>query len=282
MVAGETPMRQIELPGGLSVPALGQGTWKMGENASRAADERAALLAGVEAGMTLIDTAEMYGDGSTERFLGETLAGRRDQVFLVSKAYPHNASRQGLAAACEASLKRLRTDRLDLYLLHWPGSVPLAETVEGMQALRSAGKIRSWGVSNFDTDDMEDLVAAGGGDCAANQILYNVTRRSPEFDLVPWLADHLMALIAYSPVEQGRLPDSAALRKVADAHAATPYQIALAWAMRDGAISIPKAGSIAHVKENRAAADVTLTADDLAALDAAFDPPKRKSNLAML
>ena len=277
-----TLMRQIELPGGLHVPALGQGTWKMGENASNAAGERAALLAGIEAGMTLIDTAEMYGGGSTERFLGEALAGRRDQVFLVSKAYPQNASRQRLAAACEASLKRLRTDRLDLFLLHWPGTVPLAETVEAMQALRSAGKIRSWGVSNFDTEDMEHLVAAGGGDCAVNQILYNVTRRSPEYDLVPWLAERRVALMAYSPVEQGRLPESPALRSIAEEHGATPYQVALAWAMRDGAIAIPKAGSVVHVEENRAAAELALSGEDLAAIDAAFPPPKRKSNLAML
>ena len=275
-------MRQIELPDGRSVPALGQGTWKIGENSARAPTERAALLAGIDAGMTLIDTAEMYGDGATERFLGETLVGRRDQVFLVSKAYPQNASRKRLPAACEASLRRLRTDRIDLYLLHWPGSVPLVETVEAMEALVASGKIRAWGVSNFDVDDMEDLMAAGGERCATNQVLYNVTRRGPEFDLVPWLDAKAIPLMAYSPVEQGRLPDSPALQAVARAHDASPYQVALAWAMRGGAIAIPKAATPIHVRDNRAAAEIVLTAADLATIDAAFPPPQEKSNLAML
>ena len=275
-------MRQIELPDGRSVPAVGQGTWKMGESSSRAATERAALLAGIDAGLTLIDTAEMYGDGATERFLGETLAGRRDEVFLVSKAYPQNASRKRLPAACEASLRRLRTDRLDLYLLHWPGSIPLAETVQAMEALVASGKIRAWGVSNFDADDMDDLMAAGGERCATNQVLYNVTRRGPEFDLVPLLAAKAIPLMAYSPVEQGRLPDSAALQAVARAHDASPYQVALAWAMRSGAIAIPKAATVAHVRDNRAATEIDLSDEDHAAIDAAFPPPQEKSNLAML
>ena len=265
------------------MPALGQGTWKIGEDRSRAAVEREALLAGIELGMTLIDTAEMYGDGATERLLAGVLAGgRREGVFLVSKAYPQNAGRRSLPAACEASLRRLRTDRLDLYLLHWPGPVPLAETVEAMEALVAAGKIRAWGVSNFDAEEMDDLVEAGGGACATNQVLYNVARRGPEYDLVPWLARHRMPLMAYSPVEQGRLPAKPALRDVAERHAATPMQVALAWAMRDGAIAIPKAGTVAHVRENRRAADIVLNEDDLVTLDAAFPPPSRKVRLAML
>ena len=275
-------MRQIKLPGGASVPALGQGTWNMGEDRASAAGEREALLAGIDAGMTLIDTAEMYGDGSTETFLGDVLAGRRDEVFLVSKAYPQNASRKRLPAACDASLKRLRTERLDLYLLHWRGNVPLGETIEAMHALKAAGKIGAWGVSNLDTDDMEELVAAGGDDCATNQALYNITRRGPEYDLVPWLARRHIPLMAYSPVEQGRLPDRPALRRVAEAHGVSPYQVALAWVMRDGAIAIPKAASLAHVRDNRTAADLVLTPDDVAALDADFAPPSRKVRLAML
>ena len=275
-------MRQIELPGGLQVPVLGQGTWKMGENASNAKQEQAALLAGIDSGMTLIDTAEMYGEGRTERFLGDALIGRRDEVFLVSKAYPQNASRKRLPAACEASLKRLRTDRLDLYLLHWPGNVPLDETIEAMEALVARGSIRAWGVSNFDVDDMEALLAAGGEGCAANQVLYNISRRGPEFDLVPWLKARHIPLMAYSPVEQGRLPDSPALRSIAATREVSPYAIALAWSIRDGAIAIPKAGTIAHVEANRIAADLELTVDECAALDAAFPPPSRKVRLAML
>ena len=275
-------MRQIELSGVGRVPALGQGTWKLGEDRAQAASEREALLAGVDAGMTLIDTAEMYGDGSTETFLGEALAGRRDQVFLVSKAYPQNASRERLPTACEASLRRLRTDRLDLYLLHWRGSVPIDETVQAMHALKKAGKIRAWGVSNFDVDDMEELVAAGGDDCACNQVLYNIARRGPEYDLVPWLALRHVSLMAYSPVEQGRLPHHPALCQVAEGHGVSPYQAALAWVMRNGAIAIPKAATLAHVRENRIAADLALTHDDLAALEADFAPPPRKVRLAML
>ncbi len=257
-------MRQIELSGVGRVTALGQGTWKLGEDRAQAASEREALLAGVDAGMTLIDTAEMYGDGSTETFLGEALAGRRDQVFLVSKAYPQNASRERLPTACEASLR------------------PIDETVQAMHALKKAGKIRAWGVSNFDVDDMEELVAAGGDDCACNQVLYNIARRGPEYDLVPWLALRHVSLMAYSPVEQGRLPHHPALCQVAEGHGVSPYQAALAWVMRNGAIAIPKAATLAHVRENRIAADLALTHDDLAALEADFAPPSRKVRLAML
>ncbi|RZI60055.1 MAG: aldo/keto reductase [Zymomonas sp.] len=276
-------MKTIALPDGEKVPALGQGTWMMGERQDRRADEIAALRAGVECGITLIDTAEMYGDGAAETLIGEALGDVRDQLFVISKAYPQNASRQRLGRACEATLKRLGTDRLDLYLLHWPGSVPLGETVEAMEALKAEGKIRHWGVSNLDTDDMEELVAANGGACATDQILYNLTRRGAEHDLLPWLAEHGIPAMAYSPVEQGRLLADRTLAKVATTIGTTPAQVALAWAMRhDDVICIPKAGSVNHVRENRAAADLVLSDADLATLDAAFPRPRTRHPLEML
>ncbi|TPG15363.1 aldo/keto reductase [Sphingomonas oligophenolica] len=276
-------MRTVELKCGEVVPAMGQGTWMMGERPDLRPAETSALRLGVELGMTLIDTAEMYGDGAAETLIGEALGDVRDELFLVSKAYPQNASRKRLAVACEASLRRLGTDRLDLYLLHWRGSVPLAETVEAMEALRSAGKIRHWGVSNLDPDDMIELVGAGGRDCVTDQILYNLTRRGPEHDLLPWLEDHAMPAMAYSPVEQGRLLADLALARVAEAVGATPAQVALAWTLRrDGVIAIPKAGTAAHVRENRAAADLILSDADLAALDDAFPRPQGRGPLEML
>jgi diketogulonate reductase-like aldo/keto reductase len=276
-------MKTATLPGGEKVSPLGQGTWMMGERPERRADEIAALRAGVELGMTLIDTAEMYGDGAAEILIGEALGDVRDRLFLVSKAYPQNASRKRLAGACEASPKRLGTDRLDLYLLHWRGTVPLAETVEAMEVLKSAGKIRHWGVSNLDTDDMNELVASGGSACATNQILYNLTRRGPEHDLLSWLEGRGMPAMAYSPVEQGRLLADRALAQVAETIGATPAQVALAWAMRqDNMIAIPKAGSVAHMRENRAAADLILSDADLAALDAAFPRPRDRRPLETL
>ena len=276
-------MRTLVLPGGARVSVLGQGTWAMGEDPSQRSVETEALHTGIEFGMTLIDTAEMYGDGATEQFLGEALSGLRDRVFLVSKVLPSNAGRGRIARACEASLRRLRTDRLDLYLLHWRGPVPLAETVEGMEALVSAGKIAAWGVSNFDLADMDDLAQAGGSNCATNQILYNPTRRGPEFDLLPALAARGVPAMAYSPIEQGRLPTRGALTAVAARHGANPYQVALAWALRHpGLVAIPKAASAAHVQENADAADITLTAADLQAIDAAFPMPNSKVPLAML
>lgn len=276
-------MRTIRLPSGETVPALGQGTWRLGERHDHRSEETAAIRQGVALGLTLIDTAEMYGDGDPESFLGEALAGLRDQVFLVSKAYPHNAGWDRLPKSCEASLRRLKTDRLDLYLLHWRGGVPLAETIEAMHALQRAGKIRHWGVSNLDTDDMKELEAEGGQDCATNQILYNPARRGPEFDLLPWMERRGMPLMAYSPMEQGRLDGNASLATIACRHDATPLQIALAWALRrPDAIVIPKASTIGHVEENRRALDIALTADDISDLDAAFPPPKRKVALAML
>ena len=276
-------IKTVTLPGGERVPALGQGSWMMGEHSARRADEIAALRAGVDLGMTLIDTAEMYGDGAAETLIGEALGAVRDTLFLVSKAYPHNASRARLVKACEASLARLGTDRLDLYLLHWRGSVPLAETVEAMAALQAAGKIRHWGVSNLDTDDMAELIAAGGGACATDQILYNLTRRGPELDLLPWLGERGIPAMAYSPVEQGRLVADSTLTRIADGIGATPAQVALAWAIRrDGTIAIPKAGTVAHVRENRAAADLILSAEHVAALDAAFPAPRQRRPLEML
>ena len=255
----------------------------MGEDSRLRGQEIAALRSGVEVGMTLIDTAEMYGDGATEALLGEALAGLRDQVFLVSKAYPQNAGRGRLERACEASLRRLQTDHLDLYLLHWRGSIPLAETVEGMEALIAAGKIRRWGVSNLDSSDMDELLHAGGEHCATDQILYNITERGAEFELMPKLAARRMPVMAYSPVGQGRLPHSAALTTIANRYGITPFQVALAWVLRDpNVIAIPKAGDAAHVKDNLRAANLSLDVEDLAAIDADFPPPTRRTRLAML
>jgi diketogulonate reductase-like aldo/keto reductase len=276
-------MRSITLSNGAKASVLGQGTWRLGEDQSRRAAETAAVRAGVELGMTLVDTAEMYGDGNTESFLGHALDGLRDKVFLVSKVYPHNAGRGRIEKACEASLRRLKTNHLDLYLLHWRGSVPLAETVEGMEALKTAGKITAWGVSNLDVADMNELAAAGGGGCVANQILYNLTQRGPEFDLITDLARRSAVAVAYSPVAQGRLPSSGALATVAGRYGVSPYQIALAWVLRDPIVlAIPKAASLEHVHQNAHAANLRLTAGDLEELDAAFPPPKRKTRLAML
>lgn len=275
-------MHSVTLPGGETVPALGQGTWFMGERADRRKAEAAALRRGLDLGMTLVDTAEMYGDGGAEEVVGDAIAGRRAEVFLVSKVYPHNASRKGVPAAAERSLRRLRTDRIDLYLLHWRGSHPLRETVEAFEALREAGKIRYWGVSNLDTGDMEELAGVGGG-CAANQILYNVTRRGVEFDLLPWCAAKAVPVMAYSPIEQGRLPAGGALDAVGRRHGVDRFAVALAWVLRrPGVIAIPKAVRPEHVDANRKAADLALTAEDLAEIDRAFPPPRRKQPLAML
>ena len=276
-------MRNVSFPDGSSVPVLGQGTWNMGENRARSAAETEALRLGIELGMTLIDTAEMYGEGVTEEWLGTALKGLRERVFLVSKVYPHNAGGKKLQRACEDSLKRLKTDRLDLYLLHWMGSIPLADTVEGLEALKRAGKIRAWGVSNLDLSDMNALARAGGENCATNQVLYNVGRRGIEFDLLPALAMQEIPVMAYSPVEQGRLPAGGALQAVAARHGVSRYQVALAWVMRHPhVIAIPKAADVAHVRENRAAAELVLTPQDLAEIDAAFPPPRRKMSLEML
>lgn len=272
------------LPSGHPIPVLGQGTWYMGEDSRDHAREVDALKLGLDLGMTLIDTAEMYADGGAETVVADAIAGRRDEVFLVSKVLPQNASRRGTVAACERSLKRLRTDRIDLYLLHWRGSPDFAETVEAFETLVRDGKIGHWGVSNFDLADMEELAAVpGGGAVQTNQLLYNLTRRGIEHDLKPWLRGRGIPIMAYSPIEQGRMLRHAGLRGVADRHGATPAQVALAWLLRqDGVIPIPKASSPQHVRENRAALDLTLTAEDLADLDRAFPPPRGPRPLEML
>ncbi|RWN61919.1 MAG: aldo/keto reductase [Mesorhizobium sp.] len=277
-------IRTTTLPSGEAVPVLGQGTWKMGEDARRHADEVNALKLGLDLGMTLIDTAEMYASGGAEEVVADATAGRRDEVFLVSKVLPSNASRTGVPAACEASLRHLRTDRIDLYLLHWPGSVPLPETVEAFEALKRAGKIRHWGVSNFDTHEMEELVSLPAGDgVQTNQILYNLSQRGPEFDLAPWSRQRGIPLMAYSPVDQGVLARNASLETIAARHDATPAQLALAWVMaQDGIIAIPKASKQEHIRQNVAALDIELTREDFTEIDRAFPPPRRKQGLQMI
>ncbi len=280
-------MKLVQLPSGRLVPALGQGTWGMGEDRSQRQAEIAALRLGLDLGMTLIDTAEMYGDGGAEEVVGEAIANRRDEVYLVSKVYPHNASRRGVIEACDRSLKRLKTDYLDLDLLHWRGSVPLAETLAGFQRLKQAGKIRDYGVSNFDLDDMEEAISLPGGDgIIVNQVLYNLMHRGVEWDLLPWCRNRDIAIMAYSPIEhspseQGGMLHNPQLNAIAARHGVMPTQVALAWLLHQGVIAIPKASNPAHVRENRAALDLTLTSADLAELDRAFPPPRHKMALAM-
>lgn len=278
------PMKTTTLPCGETLPVLGQGTWRMGEDARRRIEEANALKLGLDLGVTLIDTAEMYGDGGAEEVVADAIAGRRDEVFLVSKVLPSNASRSGVPLACERSLRRLRTDRIDLYLLHWRGRVPLDETVGALEDLRVAGKIRHWGVSNFDTEDMEELVGVSGGDKAqTNQVLYNLSRRGLEFDLAPWSLRRGMPLMAYSPVDQGALARNTRLGAVAGRHGVMPAQIALAWVMaQPGTIAIPKAVRPEHVRQNVEALGITLSTADLAELDRAFPAPTRKSPLEMI
>ncbi len=276
-------MKTLEI-GGRALPVLGQGTWNMGDSAAKRAAEIATLRRGIECGMTLIDTAEMYGSGRSEDLVGEAIAGQRDRVYLVSKVLPSNASFEGAVRACEASLKRLRTDVLDLYLLHWRGRYPLQETVFGFERLLEQGKIRAWGVSNFDVDDMEELFTSPGGTaCAANQVLYNPEHRGIEHDLLPWCAQNGVTVMAYSPVGQGgRLLSSVALKSVAQRHGVSPAQAALAWCLRQPLLAIPKASSARHVEENAAAAGLELDAEDLAVVGKAYPAPKRKQSLDML
>jgi diketogulonate reductase-like aldo/keto reductase len=256
----------------------------MGENASARRSEAAALRLGLDLGLTLIDTAEMYGEGGAEEVVADAISGRRAEVFLVSKFYPQNASRKGVGQACERSLRRLRTDYLDLYLLHWRGSIPFPETMEALRALKAAGKIRDYGVSNLDVDDMEEMCALPGGDAmATDQILYNLSRRGVEWDLLPWCRQRSIPLMAYSPIEQGRILRRPELRAIALRHEATPAQIALAWLLRHpDVMAIPKAATPQHVRENLGALEVTLTPEDLKELDRAFPPPTRKRSLEML
>lgn len=284
-------MREVTLPTGERVPALGLGTWKMGEAPRQQAAEVAAVRQALEMGYRLIDTAEMYGEGGAETVVGQALAEAlragtvaRQDLFIVSKVYPHNASRAGVQAACERSLRRLGLEQLDLYLLHWRGGVPLADTLAGFEALQQRGLIRHWGVSNFDLDDLEELAALpGGAACAANQVYYSLSQRGIEFDVAPWQRQQRMPVMAYSPIDQGALAAQPGLDAIARRLQATPAQVALAWLLaQPGTLAIPKAVREAHLRENLAAADLTLSPDDLAQLDALFPPPRRKQPLAML
>jgi diketogulonate reductase-like aldo/keto reductase len=273
----------VALPSGARVPQLGQGTWRMGEDRTRRKAEVGALRAGLELGMTLIDTAEMYADGKAEPLVAEAIEGRRDDVFLVSKVLPSHATTRGVQTACNNSLKRLRTDRIDLYLLHWREDVPLAETIDGLAKLVDGGLIRSWGVSNFDVADLEELESLGAGVGDTNQVLYNLTRRGVEYDLLPWCRERKLSIMAYSPVEQGALTSGAVLQRIADRHGATPAQVALAWVMRrEDVIAIPKAGTEAHARENFEALGLRLTTEDLRDLGQEYPPPKRKRPLEVL
>jgi len=277
-------MRTTTLAGD-TVPVLGQGTWQLGDRAERRQQEITALQLGIDLGMTLIDTAEMYGDGASEELVAEAIAGRREQLFLVTKVLPSNAtSRKRIVAACEASLRRLRVDHVDLYLLHWRQGENLAVVVEAFTGLVDAGKIRHWGVSNFDADDLQELEGLPGGkQVASNQVLYNVTRRGIEFDLLPRTRAAGINVMAYTPIEQGRILGNAALRDVARRHGATPAQIALAWTIRAaGVMAIPRSGSPAHTRENAAAAGIELTERDLQEIDRAFPPPKKARPLEMI
>jgi diketogulonate reductase-like aldo/keto reductase len=278
-------MKTVVFPDSERVPALGQGTWRMGENKKSHADEVAALRLGIDLGMTLIDTAEMYGEGGAEKVVADAIDGQRDRVFVVTKVYPHNASRTGLPKACERSLKRLRVEVIDLYLLHWRGDVPLTETVETFEQLRSTGKIQRWGVSNFDVEDMKELLATENGTaCAANQVLYNLENREIESGLLPWSQKNKIPIMAYSPVGHSRgLLNNATLKKIAKRHDGTPAQIALAWVLRQpDVIAIPKASSKMHVRENAKSIQINLTKEHLTEIDHAFPPPRSKQPLPML
>ena len=274
----------LKMHSGRPIPVLGQGTWRMGERAAKAALEIGALKLGFDLGLTLFDTAEMYGEGGAEEVLAQAIKGRREQAYIVSKVYPQNASLKGTVAACERSLSRLGIEQLDLYLLHWRGRHPLAETVRAFEKLRADGKIAAWGVSNFDRDDMAELDGVpDGGNCSVNQVLYNIAQRGIEWDVLPWCRERGINVMAYCPLDEGgRMLSSKALRTIAAKHRATTAQVALAWLIRqNGVVAIPKAVTEAHVRENRAAADLKLSAADLADIDAAFPPPNAKMPLAV-
>jgi diketogulonate reductase-like aldo/keto reductase len=276
-----TTVPVVTLPGGEKVAALGQGTWTMGESSWRRKEEVAALKLGFDFGMTLVDTAEMYASGGAEEVIAEAVAGQREKIFIISKVMPQNASRRGTIAACEKSLKRLKVENIDLYLLHWPGSSPFSETLEAFTALKNSGKIRYWGVSNFDVREMDEVVGLpGGGAVATDQVMYNLNRRGIEFSLAGWCEKHRIPIMAYSPLDQGKLLRSRAVESIAARHSATPAQVALAWVLRqNNMIVIPKAGSEAHVRENYGALKVRLDAQDMAELDRTFPPPGRKKPL---
>ena len=277
-------IRAVSLPDAGTVPALGLGTWYMGERPDRRPTELAALRTGIENGLTLIDTAEMYGDGAAEELVSEAIAGQRDSIYLVSKVVPSHATRRGTVEACQASLRRLGTDYLDMYLLHWRGRVPLAETVAGFEELVQAGLIRSWGVSNFDTDDLDQLASVPGGARAqTDQVLYNLARRGPEYDLLPRCRQAGIPLMAYSPVDHGRLLEHPTLRDMAGAKEVTPAQLALAWVLRlPEVFAIVKASTPARVAENRAAIEISFSTNELKELDQIFPPPSSKEPLEML
>lgn len=277
-------MKQVRLPSGESVSAFGLGTWQIGEKPAARNEETATLRLGLDRGATLIDTAEMYGEGRSEELIAEAIAGRRDEAFLVSKVYPHNATRKGAVAACERSLQRLNTDRLDLYLLHWRGGVPLAETLQAFETLQRAGKIRHFGVSNLDLDDMQEWwPLAGGAAVQTNQVLYNLSRRGIEWDLLPWLRERHIPVMAYSPIEQARLLRNKKLTDFAQRHGMTASQAALAWLLsKDDVIVIPKTSRRERLLENLGALDIQLAPAQLAELDRLFPPPTGPTPLAML
>ncbi|MFE5321683.1 aldo/keto reductase [Paenibacillus sp. NPDC056579] len=281
--------RMVTLPDGTILPAIGQGTWLIGENPSKRKQEISTLRLGVELGMTVIDTAEMYGEGSTEELVGDGIKDIRDQVFLISKVYPHNAGGASITRSCEQSLKRLKTDRLDLYLLHWRGRVPLSETVEGMERLVEAGKIRRWGVSNLDTADMKELFGiAKGGNCIINQVLYHLGSRGIEVDLLPWQKAHSIPIMAYSPLAQAgalrrELVDDPVVKDIAAQLCISPFQLLLAWCIQnDDVLAIPKASTEEHVRQNAAVSEIDFTQNDLNRLDAVFPKPSRKVPLDII
>ncbi|MEI7236718.1 aldo/keto reductase [Pectobacterium brasiliense] len=278
--------KAIRFPDDTRVPAIGQGTWYMGEDARMKAQEVTALQTGIDLGLTLIDTAEMYAEGRAEDVVGEAIRGRRDSVYLVSKVYPHNAGGEKAIQVCERSLKRLQTERIDLYLLHWRGGIPLVDTIAAMERLQQAGKIGQWGVSNLDLEDMQELWSLNGGQrCMTNQVLYHLASRGIEFDLLPWCQQQQLPVMAYCPLAQaGRLRDGLfshpVVNRIAREHSITPAQLLLAWSIRQpGVIAIPKASSVKHVQENAKALDVVLSKEDIAQLDQAFPPPTRKQHL---
>lgn len=284
--ANSTALRTVTLPGGEEIPVLGLGTWGMAERPGRRLEEIAALQMAVDLGMTVIDTAEMYAGGGAEELIAEALGHRRREIFLVSKVLPQHATRRGTVSACEASLRRLNTDHLDLYLLHWRGTVPLDETLAAFERLERQGKIRHWGVSNFDVDDMEELVslaANADSNVASNQVLYNLTRRGIEYNLLPWCRKRRISIMTYSPIERGRLANDATVKAIARRLHATPAQVALAWVLQQQeVVAIPKAAHVEHVREDRGALDIQLSSEDMNELDDAFPPPTRKTPLEMI